>query len=536
MTEHGVKAGGATLDTIGLGGVATAHWNLPVTELIQKTLDLGQGELADTGALVVDTGTFTGRAPKDRFIVADATTESTVWWGDINQKISAEHFDALYARMTQYLSGKEVYVRDSFVCADPKYRLNVRTITEAPWQNLFVNNLFHRPTADEIAKLDTTDWHIVAVPSFLADPATDGTRQGNFTIINFTRKMIIIGGSAYTGEMKKGMFSVLNYLLPLQGILSMHCSANIGTGGDTAIFFGLSGTGKTTLSADPARKLIGDDEHGWASDSVFNFEGGCYAKCVNLSKEKEPEIWNAIKSGSLVENTKFFPNTKTINFDDISKTENTRVAYPLNFIANAQIPSIGDAPQNIFFLSCDAYGVLPPISKLTKEQAMYYFLSGYTAKVAGTEVGVTEPQATFSACFGRVFLPLNPTTYAKLLGEKLAQNPNINVWLVNTGWSGGAYGVGKRISLKYTRSIINAALDGSLATATFETLPTFGLAVPTTLPNVPSEILNPRTAWSDTAAYDTTAKDLAEKFIKNFEQYASFAGEEIISAAPHIKQ
>ncbi len=532
--EYGTKSSSADLKLIGIDSPSAVYWNLTPDELVEKTLALGQGSIASSGALMVDTGTFTGRSPKDRFIVADALTENIVFWGDINQKFAPEKFDALYTKMCAYLKDKEVYVRDSYVCADPKHRLNVRIVTELPWANLFANNLFLRPTAEELTTLGTPDWHVIAAPGFLADPATDGTRQANFTIINFTRRMIIVGGSAYTGEIKKGMFSVLNFLLPQQGVLSMHCSANIGPKGDTAIFFGLSGTGKTTLSADSARNLIGDDEHGWGPDSVFNFEGGCYAKCVNLSKEKEPEIWAAITKGTLLENVRCFPDTTTVNYDDISKTENTRAAYPLNLIKNAAIPSVGKTPENIFFLSCDAYGVLPPIAKLTREQAMYYFLSGYTAKVAGTEVGVVEPQATFSSCFGKVFLPLNPTTYAKLLGEKLSQNPNINVWLVNTGWSGGVYGVGKRMSLPHTRALINSALDGSLARASYETLPIFGLAVPTTCPNVPAEILNPRTAWADVNAYDARALSLAGLFVKSFAQYAEFAGADIVSAAPQI--
>jgi phosphoenolpyruvate carboxykinase (ATP) len=515
MKEYGTKPVNASLDSIGLGAVGIAHWNLTPDELVAKTLELGQGTLSDTGALMADTGKFTGRSPKDKYIVADAETENTVWWGDVNQKFSSEKFDALWQKMAAYFAGKEIYVRDASVCADPKHSLRVRVITETPWANLFANNLFLRPSHDAIASLGEPDWQVINAPGFLADPAADGTRSGNFTIVNFTRRMIIIGGSAYTGEMKKGMFSVLNYLLPRKGILAMHCSANIGAAGDTAIFFGLSGTGKTTLSADPARKLIGDDEHGWAEDSVFNFEGGCYAKCVNLSKEKEPEIWAAVQKGTLLENVNCFPGTTTVNYDDIGKTENTRAAYPLTLISNAAVPSVGAVPKNIFFLSCDAYGVLPPISKLTKEQAMYYFLSGYTAKVAGTEVGISEPQATFSACFGQVFLPLAPEKYAELLGKKLAENPNINVWLVNTGWSGGVYGVGKRMSLPHTRAIINAALDGSLANVEYENLPIFNLAIPKTVPGVPSEILNPRATWSDPAAYDAKAAELEHLFEEN---------------------
>jgi phosphoenolpyruvate carboxykinase (ATP) len=396
--------------------------------------------------------------------------------------------------------------------------------------------LFLRPSEAEQKSFEP-EWLIINAPSFKAIAAEDGTRQHNFSIIDFTRKIILVGGSGYTGEMKKGIFTVLNYILPEEkGVLSMHCSANIGKNGDTAIFFGLSGTGKTTLSADPERKLIGDDEHGWADDSVFNFEGGCYAKCVDLTAEKEPQIYNAIKFGALLENTRFIPGTSTVDYTNISVTENTRVAYPIHHIDNVAVPSLGKAPENIFFLTADAFGVLPPISKLSVGQAMYSFISGYTAKVAGTEAGVTEPQATFSACFGKAFLPLHPGKYAQMLGAKLKDNPNINVWLINTGWSGGAYGVGSRMKLSYTRAMITAALNGELNNVTFETHPVFGYAMPTACPNVPVELLNPRNTWSDKSAYDAQANKLANMFVKNFEQFANGVSEEILSAAPKATQ
>ena len=422
MNEYGIKSKDATVASLGLKNVAVAYWNLNPAELVEETIVTGQGMLTDTGALAVDTGKFTGRSPKDKFIVCDSITENSVWWGDINIKFTPENFDRIYDKVTSYLQGKEVYVRDSYACADPAYRHNIRVVTESPWANLFAYNLFLRPTFDEIQNF-VPEWTIICAPGFHANPNTDGTRQENFAVLNFTKKVILIGGTAYTGEIKKGIFSVLNFVLPHdKNVLSMHCSANIGKDGDTAIFFGLSGTGKTTLSADPERGLIGDDEHGWAEKEVFNFEGGCYAKCVNLSREKEPQIFDAVKFGSLLENIEFHENTSTVDYDNITKTENTRVSYPIDFIANAVKPSIGGIPKNIFFLTADAFGVLPPISKLTVGQAMYHFISGYTAKVAGTEVGVTEPQLTFSACFGAAFLPLHPTKYAELLGEKLKKN------------------------------------------------------------------------------------------------------------------
>ena len=533
MNEFGIKAANASIKSLGLDHVAAAYWNLNHAELVEQTLLNDEGRLADTGALAVDTGEFTGRSPKDKFVVLDNITKDTIWWGDVNNKFDAAKFDKLYDRVTAYLTGREIYVRDAYACADPTYRLNIRVVTESPWGNLFANNLFLRPTHEEILNFNP-EWTIVQAPGFKANPAIDGTRQHNFTIMNFTRKIILIGGSAYTGEIKKGIFTLLNYILPHEkNVLSMHCSANIGKDGDTAIFFGLSGTGKTTVSADPNRGLIGDDEHGWSANGVFNFEGGCYAKCVDLSAEKEPEIFNAIKFGTLLENIEFSDNTSTVDYKNISKTENTRAAYPIHHISNAVLPSVGGIPKNIFFLTCDANSVLPPISKLTAAQAMYHFISGYTAKVAGTEVGITEPTLTFSACFGKAFLPLHPTKYAELLGKKLKEN-KVNVWLVNTGWTGGPYGVGNRMKLSYTRAMITAALNGDLEKVEFKELPIFGVQVPTTCPNVPTEILDPRATWPDKNAYDAKANALAQSFVKNFEQYADLANEEILSAAPKV--
>lgn len=535
MNEYGIKANGATLDSIGLGNVADAYWNLTPADLVEETLLRGEGMLTDNGALAIETGEFTGRSPKDKFLVKDAVTKDTVWWGDVNIPFEADKFDKLYDRVTAYLAGKDVYVRDAYACADPRYRLNIRVVTEFPWSNLFANNLFLRPTTDEIMNF-APEWHIVCAPGFRANPAIDGTRQHNFAILNLTRKVILIGGTGYTGEIKKGIFTLLNYILPQEkGVLSMHCSANVGKNNDTAIFFGLSGTGKTTLSADPNRGLIGDDEHGWADDSVFNFEGGCYAKCIDLTAEKEPEIWNAIKFGSLVENIDFKEGTRTVDYSSTSKTENTRVAYPINHIHNAVEPSIASAPKNIFFLTADAFGVLPPISKLTTEQAMYHFISGYTAKVAGTEMGITEPQTTFSACFGKAFLPLHPGKYAELLGKKLKANPDINVWLVNTGWTGGSYGVGSRIKLAYTRALITAALEGQLNSVEYGETPYFKLRFPKSCPNVPAEILEPRNTWADKDAFSDTASKLAGQFVKNFEQYASGVTKDILDAAPRLE-
>ncbi|MCE3007100.1 MAG: phosphoenolpyruvate carboxykinase (ATP) [Bacteroidetes bacterium] len=520
---------------LGLKPAKQVFYNLTPAELVEHTIRLGQGVLADTGGLVVSTGEFTGRSPKDKFVVKDEQTADQVWWGDINQPFEKAKFDTLYERVVKHLEGKDLYIRDAYAGADVNFRLNVRVVNEMPWGNLFASNLFIRPKQEDLAGF-APNFTILCAPTFLAEPQRDGTRQHNFTIIDFTRRVILIGGSAYTGEMKKGIFTVMNYLMPLKGQLSMHCSANKGKDGDVAIFFGLSGTGKTTLSADPNRGLIGDDEHVWTDKTVFNIEGGCYAKCIDLSAEKEPQIWNAIKFGALVENTKFVENTRTVDYKDGSVTENTRVAYPIEHIDNAVLPSIAGTPQNIFLLTADAFGVLPPISKLTKGQAMYHFISGYTAKVAGTEAGVKEPSPTFSACFGAAFLPLHPTRYAELLGKKMEQN-EVNVWLINTGWTGGAYGVGQRISLKYTRAMITAALEGRLDKVSYQADPIFGLPVPASIPGteVPTEILTPINTWKDKAAYTAKANELAAHFNKNFAKYQDFANDEIKAAAPKEK-
>lgn len=508
--------------------------NLENTILVEQTLALGQGKLDSKGALCVNTGKFTGRSPKDKFIVKDSLTEHVIDWGEINIPTTEKTFEHLYNKMLDFLSSKEVWLRNCYAGADKKYQLAITVINTTPWANLFCHNLFIAPNTEELQNFKH-EWLILQIPEFLADPATDGTRQENFTIVNFTKKVILIGGSAYTGEMKKGIFSVLNFILSHQyNVLPMHCSANEGKEGDVALFFGLSGTGKTTLSADANRSLIGDDEHGWAEGSVFNFEGGCYAKCIDLSAEKEPEIFAAIKEGTLLENTTFFPETNTVDYANASLTENTRAAYPLDYITNSKIPSVGNNPKNIFFLTCDAFGILPPISKLTKAQAMYHFISGYTAKVAGTEIGVTEPQTTFSACFGRVFLPLHPTKYAELLGKKLEKHPEVNVWLINTGWTGGPYGVGKRMNLKYTRAMINAAIKGELDQVEYIPHAVFGVLKPQTCPGVPSEVLNPRTTWESAEAYDVQALKLANLFVNNFKQFADQASPEILSAAPLV--
>lgn len=517
---------------MGLKHTESIHYQSSPEELVEDTLRMREGVLTDTGALAINTGEFTGRSPKDKFTVKDETTEKTVNWNEFNIPIEEKYFHVVHKKMMEYLDAQpEIWVRDCYACADPRYRLNIRVVTEKPWTNLFAYNMFLRPTEEELEDF-TPEWHVISAPGLQLDPETCGTRQHNAAIVSFKHKTILIAGSGYTGETKKGIFTILNYILPHEkNVLSMHCSANMGEKGDTAIFFGLSGTGKTTLSADPKRKLIGDDEHGWTKDNIFNFEGGCYAKLIGLTEDKEPEIYNAIRPGAIVENVRFIKGTNKIDFHDGSITENTRVSYPLDYISNAQEPSIGGIPKNIFFLTCDAFGVLPPISKLTPGQAMYQFISGYTAKVAGTEAGVTEPKPTFSACFGAPFLPLHPGHYAQMLGNKM-QDHNVNVWMVNTGWTGGPYGVGNRMKLSYTRAMITAALEGKLNNVETEIDPVFNFAIPKEVPGVPTEILNPKNTWSDKAAYDAKAKYLAGLFVKNFEKYAPGVTDEILSSAP----
>ena len=511
---------------------AKIQYQLTPDELHDLTIASGEGMENSTGALAINTGTFTGRSPQDRFIVKDSITEDKVWWGKVNIPFEPAAFDALYKKVTAHLSNKEVFVRDAYVCADANYKLNVRVVTETPWANLFCYNMFLRPTEQELESF-TPEWTVVCAPSFEANPAVDGTRQSNFAILDFTKKIALIGGTGYTGEMKKGIFSALNFILPVyKNTLPMHCSANVGKNGDTAIFFGLSGTGKTTLSADPERKLIGDDEHGWTNENtVFNFEGGCYAKVINLSEENEPDIFRAITRGAILENVVFKAGSNEVDFDDVSITQNTRVSYPITHIDNIQPGSIGKNPKNIFFLTADSFGIIPPISKLTPGQAAYHFISGYTAKVAGTEAGVTEPQPNFSACFGAPFMPLHPTKYAEMLSKKM-KDANVTVWLINTGWTGGAYGTGSRMKLKYTRAMITAALNGELDAVPFVNHDVFGIAIPQECPNVPAEILNPRNTWEDTALYDVKAVELAQKFKANFEKFEEFANEEILAGAP----
>lgn len=531
MDNYGLSTKTISLENLGITN-AKVKYQLSPDELHDITIEKGQGTESDTGALAVNTGEFTGRSPQDRFIVRDSITEDKVWWGNVNLPFDSDKFEALYNKVAAYLSGKEVFVRDSYVCADENYRLNVRVVTEYPWSNLFGYNMFLRPEESELDNF-APDWHVVCAPGFMADPAVDGTRQHNFAILDFTRRIALIGGTGYTGEIKKGIFSVLNFILPVfKNTLPMHCSANVGEKSDTAIFFGLSGTGKTTLSADPARKLIGDDEHGWTNENtVFNFEGGCYAKVIHLTEESEPDIFRAIKRGAILENIVYKEGTNEVDFDDTSITQNTRVSYPIYHIDNIQPGSIGKNPKNIFFLSADSFGILPPISKLTPGQAAYYFISGYTAKVAGTEAGVNEPQTTFSACFGAPFMPLHPAKYAEMLSSKM-KDAGVNVWLINTGWTGGPYGTGQRMKLKYTRAMITAALNGELDNVAYKNHEVFGLAIPQSCPNVPDEVLNPRDTWSDKAAYDAQAKDLAGQFRKNFAKFEEFASEEIMAGGP----
>lgn len=489
-----------------------------VATLVEKAVKRGEAQLTSDGAIVATTGKYTGRSPKDKFIVEEDETKEDISWGKVNRPISGEIFDKLYKKVTDYLAEKEeVFVFKGFAGADKKAQLSIQVVNEYAWQNLFVHQLFIRPTEEEL-QAHEAQFTIVSAPSFKADPAVDGTNSEAFVLVSFEKRIVLIGGTEYAGEMKKSIFSIMNYLLPKKGILSMHCSANVGEDGDAALFFGLSGTGKTTLSADARRKLIGDDEHGWSDDGVFNIEGGCYAKCIDLTEEKEPEIYNAIRFGSVLENVVIDEDTHEPDYFSGELTENTRAAYPIHYIDNIVTPSVAGHPKTIVFLTADAFGVLPPISKLTKDQAMYHFLSGFTSKLAGTERGVTEPEATFSSCFGEPFLPLHPTAYAEMLGKKIDEHDS-QVFLVNTGWTGGGYGVGERMSLKYTRAMVNAAIEGKLNDVETEQDPIFGLHMPKAIEDVPSDLLNPRNVWADKAEYDKQAKYLANLFHENFKRF-----------------
>ncbi|HET7580033.1 MAG TPA: phosphoenolpyruvate carboxykinase (ATP) [Bacillales bacterium] len=490
--------------------------NLSTPELTEKALERGEGFMTSTGALRVETGKYTGRSPKDKFIVKEASTKNTVNWGSINQPIDEDHFKRLYDKVLDYLSQKECFVFRGYAGADTAYRLPVEIVTEYAWHNLFARQLFIRPVEEELAD-HYPEFTVISAPGFHADPEVDGTHSETFIIISFEQRIVLIGGTEYAGEIKKSIFSVMNKLLPERNVMSMHCSANVGVEGDVALFFGLSGTGKTTLSADPHRRLIGDDEHGWSDNGIFNIEGGCYAKCINLTEEKEPQIWNAIRFGTIVENV-IVDHNRIVDYDDTRMTENTRAAYPIESIPNIVQPSVAGHPNTIIFLTADAFGVLPPISKLTKEQAMYHFISGYTSKLAGTERGITSPQATFSTCFAEPFLPLAPNRYAEMLGEKIDRH-NVQVFLVNTGWTGGEYGVGKRMDLTHTRAMVQAALQGELKNVETVTDPIFGLHTPIECPGVPDAVLQPQKTWDNPEGYERKAKELAQKFKDNFKQF-----------------
>ncbi len=505
--------------------------NLSVPLLIEIAIYRKEGNLSSTGAFSVKTGKFTGRSPDDKYIVDDEYTHNSVHWGKVNHSISEENFEKIFTRMKKYIEGKELFIFDGFVGADNKTRLPIRVITDKAWHNLFATQIFIRPTSREIESHEP-EFTLLSVNDFKAIPELEGTRTETFIIINFKKKIVLIGSTSYAGEIKKAMFSVMNYILPTKGIFPMHCSANVGKSGDSALFFGLSGTGKTTLSADQNRHLVGDDEHGWSDEGIFNFEGGCYAKCINLKKENERQIWDAIRFGSVMENVILKTQIREPDFTDGSLTENTRVAYPLDFIPGAIIPSIAGHPSVIIFLTADAFGVMPPIAKLTKEGAMYHFMSGYTSKLAGTERGITEPKETFSQCFGAPFMPLHAMEYAKMLGQKISQH-NTRVYLINTGWSGGPYGIGNRMDLKYTRAMVTSALNGELEKVRFKHDDIFNLDIPTSCPGVPSEILDPRNTWTDKNEYDLSANRLAELFVKNFQKFGVLS-EEIRNAGPKL--
>jgi len=532
MSNHSHPRSSIGLDYLGLENNEKTIWNLTPPELYEEAIKNGEATLTKDYAIRVLTGQYTGRSPKDKFIVDQPSIHDDIDWGDINQPTDEEVFDNLFDKVTDYLQDKKLYVKDCYAGADEHYQLNVRVVSEAAYHGLFAHNMFIRPSKEELNNHEP-EFTVLAAPNFKADPDVDGTRSEAFVLVNFDKEIILIGGTLYSGEVKKGIFSVMNYLLPKQDVMAMHCSANMDEEGDTAVFFGLSGTGKTTLSSDQDRILIGDDEHGWSEDGVFNIEGGCYAKTINLSEEGEPLIYATTKMpGTILENVPLYDNREP-DFDDTSYTQNTRCSYPITYIPNATESGQGNHPSNVIFLTCDAFGVLPPISKLTPEQAMYHFISGYTAKVAGTERGVTEPQATFSACFGAPFMPLHPTVYAELLADKIRKH-NSTVWLLNTGWTGGPYGTGHRMKLGHTRQMLSEALEGNLDDATFKIDDVFGLAIPTEVNDVPSEILFPRNTWADKEAYDQKADKLAAMFAENFEQFEEEASQELIKAGPKV--
>ncbi len=533
MTNFGPVISRHGLERHGIGNFAAAHWNLAAPALYQHTLRRGEGRLAEGGALVVLTGQHTGRSPNDKYIVEEASTRDDICWGEVNVAISEAGFERLHAKVLAYFQSRELYVQDVLAGADPEYRLAVRVVSESAWHSLFARNMFIQPGHDLLADF-APEFTVLHAPYLQADPETDGTNSPTFIVVHFARRLILVGGTSYAGEIKKSIFSVLNYLLPARQVLPMHCSANIGGDDDTAIFFGLSGTGKTTLSADSTRRLIGDDEHGWSDTGVFNFEGGCYAKVIRLSEQAEPEIHATTRRfGTILENVVLDEETGVLDLDDNRYTENTRSSYPLEFIPNVSESSRGGHPKNIVMLTADAFGVLPPISRLSADQAMYHFLSGYTARVAGTEKGLgNEPKATFSTCFGAPFMPRHPSVYAQLLGQQI-ERTGANCWLVNTGWSGGAYGVGARMRIEHTRTLVRAALDGRLAEVATETHPTFGLAIPETCPDVPTEVLDPKKTWADKQAYDQTARELSRRFETNFKQFEPYVSDAVKAAAIH---
>jgi phosphoenolpyruvate carboxykinase (ATP) len=532
MTTHHLP-GKYGLENHGLKNLARIHWNHNTPSLYEAIIRRGEGHIAHLGPVIVRTGSHTGRAAKDKFIVDEPSSKDLVWWGAVNKPYPEEQFKLFFRRVLAFLQGREVFVQDCFAGADSKYQMPVRVITENAWHNLFARNMFIQGAEEALAE-HVPEFTVLHVPNFHAEPDLDGTNSEAFILLNLGQKLVLIGGTAYAGEIKKSIFTVMNYLLPQKEVLSMHCSANVGPDDDVALFFGLSGTGKTTLSADPNRRLIGDDEHGWSDDGIFNFEGGCYAKVIGISKEHEPEIYETTRRfGTVLENVCYDPMTRRLNLDDCDLTENTRAAYPITHIPNVVRELKADHPRNIIMLTSDAFGVLPPVAKLTTEQAMYHFISGYTSKLAGTEMGVTEPTTTFSACFGAPFMVLHPFEYARLLRDKINKY-KVDCWLVNTGWTGGPYGVGKRMHLPYTRALVNAALDGSLRDVDFEPDPVFKVLIPESAPNVPNEILRPRNTWQDKNAYDKKARELAEKFHQNFAQYAEQAGEDVRDAGPAI--